>query len=164
MKTRGASRKKPSQRPPGSAHAAVIQPPPRSVASFDSPSARSDAASSASVSSRPVASRSGAEELSILLLPRDPQPLAFATAEGRIAVAGDLRGHPLAADREVQLDEVAEKLDEEDLALGRVRPGRRGAVLRDDDCRRANGDEGVVPDLRLAAGRDDARAHVVIAG
>ena len=29
MKTSGASRKKPSQRPPGSANAAVIQPPPR---------------------------------------------------------------------------------------------------------------------------------------
>ena len=38
-------------------------------------------------------------------------------AERRIALAGHLREHPLAARRQVELDEIAEELDEDDLAL-----------------------------------------------
>src|SRR3954470_9030153 len=113
MKTSGASRKKPSQRPPGSAHAAVIQPPPRSAPSRDSPSACSGASSSSACSS-PAASScgagSGAEELGILLLPRDADSVALPSAKDRIALARDLREHPLAADREMKLDEIAEEL------------------------------------------------------
>ena len=36
-----------------------------------------------------------------------------------IAVAGDLGEQPLAAERQVELDEIAEVLDEDDLALAR---------------------------------------------
>src|SRR5438067_11097143 len=111
MKTRGASRKKPSQRPPGSAHAAVTQPPPRSDLSIPSACSRGAACWSSSASSTSARIGSGAEELDILLLPADSDRLAFATPELRVALARHLGEHPLAADREVELDEIAEEPD-----------------------------------------------------
>src|SRR2546423_7358240 len=106
MKTSGASRKKPSQSPPGSAQATVIQPPV--PACFDSPRAcsgrRSSSAAACSISAMSsCGAGSGAEELGILLLPRDPDPVALAPAKSRIALTGYLREHPLAADRQVKL-------------------------------------------------------------
>src|SRR6476620_873073 len=126
MKTRGAIRKKPSHRKPGAAHASVTQLPPRSrCAPRFSPSARSCSCStSSSSSSMSARSRcgggSGVEELDILLFPHDADGLALAAPKGRIPVAGHLRQHPFTARSEVQLDKVAEELDEHDLAVGRV--------------------------------------------
>src|SRR5262249_48579521 len=135
MKTGGARRKKASQSPPGSAHAAVSQPPPCSRPSFANQSASSRGSACWSSSASSTSSRirsclcagSGSEELGILFPPGDPDRLAFAPAEGGVALARHLGEHPLAADRQVELHQVAEELDEEDLALRRVRPAR-GAV------------------------------------
>src|SRR5262249_8380647 len=119
MKTSGARRKNPSQIAPGSAHRAVTQPRSRaSPASSARTRARSCAISSSasSTSARTRSAGSGAEELCILLLPDDPDLVALAPAEVRVALARDLREHALAAGGEMELDEVAEELDEEDLA------------------------------------------------
>src|SRR5262245_56777886 len=117
MKTSGAIRKKPSQSPPGSAQKNVVQPVLRcGRASGSRPIARSfGVCSSASASSSsPLASRSGPvtcgsgpEELGILLLPGDPDALALTAAQQRVTLAGHLGQHPLSADLEVKLDEVA---------------------------------------------------------
>src|SRR5438445_2820162 len=96
----------------------VTKPPPRS-APRPSPSAFSTLggfwsriASASSTSSR--ASRltsspggSGVEELDIVLLPGDPNPLSLAAAQQRVLLRGDLGKHPLAAGEQVELDEVA---------------------------------------------------------
>src|SRR5882724_4090925 len=134
---------------PGSPHASVVQPPPRPRTS---PSARSAEAvfSSCSASSISSTSRCGScgEELDILLLPGDPDPLTLTTPELRIPLTRDLCEQPLAARREVELHQVAEELDEDDLALGRVH-----ARIRDDladlDDRRADRDLGCIADGRL---------------
>src|SRR5262245_8052922 len=124
MKTRGAIRKKPSQTKPGAAQASVTQLRPRSrCAPRCSPSARScscsTSSSSSSMSARSscgtASGPSGVEELDILFFPDDAHGLALTAAEGRIPVAGQLRKHPLTARGQVQLDEIAEELDEDDL-------------------------------------------------
>src|SRR6266496_2872398 len=111
---------------PGRPHASVIQPLPRPPLPRTAPSARSAAAvsSRSSTSSSSATSRCGScgEELDIVLLPEDRDLLAFTASELRVALARDLREQPLAPRREVELDEVAEELDEEDLARGRVGP------------------------------------------
>src|SRR4051812_18688717 len=167
MKTSGASRKKPSQSPPGSAHAAVSQPPPCSPPSVAAPSAPSRRCSSASVSSSSATSSCGVgsrpEELAIPLLPPDPDRVAFAPAECRVAVARHLGEHALAADGEGELDEVAEELDKEDLAMRGVRHGGRGTVV-DLDGRGADRDERLVADGAGVAGGEYARAHVAVTG
>src|SRR5690349_16264184 len=115
MKTSGASRKNPSQRPPGSAHSAVIQPPPlRSASAFPSAEASRGSACwrcSASSTSPKISSDrcSGPEELAILLLPADPDRVALAALERRVSVPGHLRQHPLVPDREMELHQVAEE-------------------------------------------------------
>src|SRR5262245_7621831 len=164
MKTSGARRKNPSQSAPGSAHRAVTQPRSRaSPASSARTRARSCAASSSasSTSARTRSAGSGAEELCILLLPDDPDLVAFAAAEVRVALARDLREHALATDGEMELDEAAEEFDEEDLARCGVRR-RRGRILRDLDGRGAHRDERLVADGAPVARRDDARADVVL--
>src|SRR5262245_65973630 len=77
---------------------------------------------------------SGVEELDILLLPGDANHLARPAPEIRVAVAGHLGEHPLAAGREVQLDEVAEELDEDDLARRGVLGSRVAARADLDGC------------------------------
>src|SRR3954451_13283809 len=162
MKTRGARRKKPSQRPPGSAQAAVIQPPPRSDLSIPSACSRDTPCASSSASSTSARIGSGAEELDILLFPGDSDLLAFAAAELRVPLSRHLGEHPLAADCEVELDEVAEVLDEDHLALRAVEPA--GAVGVDHDRRGPDGDECLVPDRAPVARRHDARANIVLVG
>src|SRR5262249_40231398 len=154
----------PSQIAPGSAHRAVTQPRSRaSPASSARTRARSCAISSSasSTSARTRSAGSGAEELCILLLPDYPDLVALAPAEVRVALAGDLREHALAAGGEMELDEVAEELDEEDLALRGVRR-RRGGILRDLDGCGAHRDERLVADGAPAAGGEDARPDVVL--
>src|SRR5215831_3284529 len=164
MKTSGATRKNPSQSAPGSAHSAVIQP--RSRAS-PAPSARTRArscatsSSASSTSARTRSAGSGAEELCILLLPDDPDHVALAASEVGVALARDLREHALAAGREMELDEVAEELDEEDLAPGRVR-GRRAGILRDLDGCGTHRDERLVADGVPVARSEHACADIVL--
>ena len=62
----------------------------------------------------------------------------------------------------MELDEVAEELDEEDLALGRVR-GRGGCPVEDLDGSRAHRDERLVTHFEGVPARDHARPHVVVA-
>src|SRR5680860_715577 len=126
---------------PGAASAAVTQPPPRGrqpPRPPPSPSAasgrrcsRMSLASPSSSSERRAASSpgcSGGEELGILLLPGDPDPLALAAAQRGVLLGADLGEHALAVREQVELDEVAEELDEDDLALGRVQAGGSGTV------------------------------------
>src|SRR5581483_284404 len=162
MKTSGAMRKKPSQRPPGSAHAAVVQPPPLSPVSAALPSAcsRGDC-SSCSASSTPASAGSGVEELCIPFVPADPDLVALAPAEGGVALPRHLREHPLAGEVEVELDEIAEELDEQDLALGGVRAA--GAVGIDLHRCCADGDQRLVADGAIRP-RNDARAQIVLSG
>src|SRR4029077_3303965 len=103
-------------------------------------------------------------ELDILLLPADPDPLPFLPAKSRIALARDLGQHPVAADREMQLHEIAEELDEQDLAVGRIRAVRCGAALVDLYGRGPDRDERLVADRSRVAGCDDVRLDVVRAG
>src|SRR4051794_25219798 len=148
---------------PGRPQARVTQPP-RSRPSTR-PSARSAASVSSicSAASSSATSRwgSGGEELDIPLLPGDPDPLALAAAEQRVLVARHLGEPPLAADAEMQLDEVAEELDEDDLALRRV-DAARGAVLVDADGDRAYRDERDVALLPVRARRPDADADPLL--
>src|SRR5262245_52144887 len=132
MKTIGATRKKPSQSAPGSAQKNVVHPElrwPRASGSAPSAFSFGSCSSASASSSSPSASRSevcgsGTEELDIVLLPRDPDVLALAAAQERIALARHLGEHPLAADLQMQLHEVAEELDEHDPRVDRVVTGR----------------------------------------
>src|SRR5205823_13817110 len=132
MKTSGATRKKPSQRKPGRPQARVTSPPlrpprvlsPSAFSAFGRCCPRSASASSISSTAIRVASStggswggSGPEELDILLLPRDADLLTLLAPEGGIALAGHLCQHALASRGQMQLDEVAEELHEDDLAL-----------------------------------------------
>src|SRR5262245_14623155 len=117
MKTSGAIRKKPSHTNPGMAHRAVAHPLPRSAATC-SPSARSAGRRCSTISSAASISAtsscgtdSGSEELPIVLVPRDRDLLALSASQRGVAVAGHLRQHPLVADCQMELYEVAEKLD-----------------------------------------------------
>src|SRR5262249_8083882 len=152
----------PSHSPPGSAQAAVIQPPPRSDVSRPSACSRDTECERSSASSTSPRIGSGAEELDILLLPADPDLLALAAAKLGVPLAADLGQHPLAADCEVELDEVAEELDEQHLALRGVQPA--GAVRVHLDGRRPDRDERLVADIGAGARRDDARADIVVVG
>src|SRR3989304_7708966 len=116
---------------PGAAGAVVPQPPPRAppppspsaFSAFGGCCLRIASASSTSSSASRAASppgRSGVEELDILLLPGDSDPLALAAAQRRVLLGADLGEHALARCEQVELDEVAEELHEDDLALGRV--------------------------------------------
>src|SRR5829696_9963524 len=60
------------------------------------------------------------EELDILLLPRDRDRFALTAAQLRVVLARHLREHPLALGHEMELDQVAEELDEDDLAVGGI--------------------------------------------
>src|SRR5690242_14260961 len=129
MKTSGATRKKPSHRKPGSPQASVIRPlrPPRappdaSPSAFSACCGRCASSASASSTSCNAAREaslpgcSGVEELDILLLPVDPDCLALLAAQRGVALARHLREHALSRHREVEFHEVAEELDEDDLA------------------------------------------------
>src|SRR5262249_56134947 len=94
----------------------------------------------------------GGEEVEILRLPGDEQRLALPAPEVRITVAGHLGQHALAAGNEVELDEIAEELDEDDLAPGGVVDGRitgladlDGRCPDRDECRLADGPPRAVP-------------------
>src|SRR5262245_18270116 len=104
----------------------------------------------------------GLEELDILFLPGDPELLALAALEGRVLVAGDLREHALAAGEEVQLHEVAQELDEHDLALGGVHVAGRGARAVDLHGRGPDGEHRGVADRVLARIRPAAGAHLAV--
>src|SRR4051794_3869917 len=115
-------------------HAAVIQPSrrprpppersPRALSAFGRFCLRiASASSTSSRARRAPPGFSGPEELDILLLPRDADLLPLPATQIGVALAGHLREHPLAAGGEVQLDEVAEKLDEDDLGLDRMAGG-----------------------------------------
>src|SRR5436190_14264167 len=156
---------------PGSAQRNVTNPCPRSRSwAFWTPSARSCSAStSCSSASMSCRSRrgtgsgpSGGEELDILLLPGDENRLALSAPEVWIALAGDLRQHPLAARHEVKLHEIAEELDEDDLAAGGV-AGIRVAGLADLDGRGPDRDERLVADGRdRPHAGEDADLNVVL--
>ena len=64
----------------------------------------------------------------------------------------------------MELDEVAEELDEQDLAIGRIRAVRGGAVEVDLDGGGPDRDQRLVAHRPGVAGRDDARLDVVLAG
>src|SRR5438128_2537062 len=169
MKTSGATRKKPSQTKPGSPQASVIQPPPRPrPPACRTPSARSLCAptscSASSISATSISGAgSGVEELDILLLPGDPDLLTLLAAEGGIAVARHLRQHALASRGQVQLDEIAQELDEDDLALDRV--AGRGAVAPLVHLDRGGTDRHerrLADGRRLEAVRPDAHAHLLV--
>src|SRR5581483_10791849 len=111
-------------------------------------------------SSATEAGGSGAKELDIFGLPRDPERLALLPAELRVAVTRQLGEHPVSACVQVELDEVAEVLDEDDLA-GRAVLGRAAVALVDRHGGRAHGDErGVADGGRVArhehGGADEA--------
>src|SRR5690349_8494424 len=147
---------------PGMPHAAVIRPwrrprlsPPRSPrarSAFGRFCWRIASASSTSPSAMRAASvlcgsvPSGLEELDILLLPRDADLLPLPATQLGIPLAGNFREHPLAAGGQVQLDEVAEKLDEDDLGLDRIAGGSLCVV--ELDCSGADRDLGRVSDRR----------------
>src|SRR2546430_1753173 len=98
-------------RKPGKASPVVTNPPPRS-APRPSPSAFStfggfwsriaSTSSTSSRASRPASSPggSGVEELDIVLLPGDPNPLSLAPAQHRVLLCADLGEHPLTAGEE----------------------------------------------------------------
>src|SRR5438132_671272 len=72
---------------------------------------------------------SGVEELDIFLLPRDADLLTLLAPEGGIALAGHLRQHAVASRCQMELDQIAEELDEHDLALDGVARGPVARVL-----------------------------------
>src|SRR5689334_16557877 len=121
---------------PGSPHASVTQPPP--FLPRTSPSARSarvvSSICSASSSSETSRWGSGGEELDILLLPPDAHALALAPPQRRIMLARSLHEEALATCGEMELHQIAQELDENHLALGRV--DRAGAAVLIDPCRR----------------------------
>jgi hypothetical protein len=81
--------------------------------------------------------------------------------ERRIALTGDLGKHSLLAGEEMQLDEVAEELDEDDLAFRRVHAvSRRRPVAVDLHCSRTDRDHGGIPDGVLRVARADTDADV----
>src|SRR5262249_58918210 len=106
-RTTGATRKKPSQPAPGIAYRTVTSAlrPPRARAVVTTPSAFSASACSAGPFSRArsilamlcstlvgvVAGPSGLEELDILLLPPEPDRVAFPPSEREVGVGRDLR-------------------------------------------------------------------------
>src|SRR6188768_188402 len=157
---------------PGAASAAVTHPLPRPP-SPPSPSASSEpgrrcressSASSTSSSASLLASsrsESGVEELDIVFLPGDADPLSFPAAQGWIVLRADLGEHPLVAGQQVELHEITEELDEHDLALRRVEPVPR-AVRLDRHRRRANGDHRRAADRAPVAGGVDADAEVLL--
>src|SRR5215471_16758680 len=103
---------------------------------------------------------SGVEKLDILLLPDDADGLPLATTELRVLVTRDLREHPLTACSEVNLDEIAEELDEHDLAVGRVHR-LLACALGELDRGRPHRDERLVSHRRARSVRDgDTRPHV----
>src|SRR5438876_1888330 len=165
MKTSGASRKKPSHTNPGVAHRAVTQPLPR-LAATCSPSARSAGcsaiSSAASISATSsCGTDSGSEELPIALVPRDRDLLALPASQRGVAVARHLRQHPLVADGEMELYEIAEKLDEDDIAVGGVHlvPHRAVAEL---NSRGPDRDQGLVADRRRIVACQNARTDVAV--
>src|SRR3990172_3516033 len=166
MKTSGARGQKPSQAKPGSAQAAVIHPLPFPTAA-SSPRARSGCCwTISSACSIPPTSSSGApsglEDLDILFLPGDPDLLALLAAQRGVALPRHLGEHALAAGAQVELDEVAEELDEDDLALGRVHSDRPRVAFLDLDRGRANRHEHLVADLRGIVRGPDADPDVVL--
>src|SRR5690349_14343523 len=156
---------------PGMPHAAVIQPSrrprpppersPRALSAFGRFCWRIASASSTSPRARRAESGfcgsvpSGPEELDILLLPRDADLLPLPATQIGVALAGHLREHPLAAGGEVQLDEVAEELDEDDLGLDRVAGG--SLCIVELDGRSADRDLRRVADRRRHTAVDSGR-------
>src|SRR5262249_36378978 len=118
-------------------------------------------ASASSTSARTRSAGSGAGGLCILLPSDDPGLVAPAAPEVRGALAPDPPAHPPAPAGAVGADEVAEELDEEDLALRGV-PGRRGGILRALDGRGAHRAERLVADGAPVSRRNHARPDVVL--
>src|SRR6476660_7137897 len=95
---------------------------------------RSGCSSSSTSSSSPTSRRGASggldpEELDILFLPGDPDPVALAPSQRRVVVACDLCEQPLTTGREMELDEIAEVLDEDDLAGQPVQAGGPSATV-----------------------------------
>src|SRR5882724_20101 len=150
---------------PGRPHARVTQPPPLPRVPPCSPRARSVrcVVSISSACSISATSRRGSlgEELDILLLPRDPDLLALAAAKRWIALAGHLHEQALAAGDEVELDEVAEELDEDDLAVRRVER-RRSVGVVELDGRGPNGNQRRLARSPLVVGGLHARPNAAV--
>src|SRR5581483_11512609 len=102
-------------------------------------------------SSATEAGGSGAKELDIFGLPGDPERLPLLPAQLRVAVAGQLGEHPVSAGVQVELDEIAEVLDEDDLAQRAVL-GSAAVALVDRHGGGTHGDESGVADGERVAG------------
>src|SRR5260221_1537825 len=148
---------------PGNPQASVAQPPP--LRPRTSPSARSaeEESSSPSASSISSTSRCGSdgEEPDILFPPGDRQPLALTAPQLRVPLARDFGEQPLAPRSEVELHQVAEELDEDDLAVGRVLLARCPSIIDLND-RGAHGDLGRIADRGSGALDASARTDSVL--
>src|SRR5215218_6829054 len=162
----GANRKKRSQTAPGAVQAAVVRAwRPRTPARSFSPSATSPggstpttcSASAISSTRRPAGRPSGSEEPDILLLPGQSHASSFPPLELGVPVTGDLRDQAPPAGRHMELDEVAEVLDDLDLAHDLVRLVRSRLMLVHLHGRRAHRNRPRRPGGEVALRRERAQ-------